>query len=308
VNFKIGRKEVKIAAVIIVVCFLSLVVFRIVQRYGYLNKGKPEDTSMPVTVSDIYLGTVEDTLFYTADLHAENEAEVYSLAPGKVIKYNYKEGEPITKGATLVTLERQEKWDEYMPVIVEAPISGIVARTYLDVGELATAQTPLALIVGGDKIKAVVKVPDVEIGLIKTGMEARLSIAAIPGVVLYGTVHEVSPFLDSNTRTARVELIFENTDSSFVSGMFGEITIVTLQKNNVTSIPANALLYGQGGRKDPYCYIITDNIAHRRSLTLGIANEDVAEVIAGLKSGAKVAVSGKDTLKEGTVVRVVAKP
>jgi multidrug efflux pump subunit AcrA (membrane-fusion protein) len=308
VNFKIGRRQVKIAAVIIVLCFLSLVVFRIVDRYGHANKVRTEDPSVPITVSDVYLGTAEKTLFYSADLHAENEAEVYSLAPGKVIRYNYREGDPIKKGATLVTLERQEKWDEYMPVIVEAPISGIVARNYLDVGELATTSTPLSLIVGGDKIKAVVKVPDVEIGLIRTGMKARLSISAIPGVLFHGTVREVSPFLDSGTRTARVELIFENTDSAFASGMFGDITIITEEKDNVVCIPANALLYGQGGRKDPYCYVITNNTAHKRSLTLGIANEEVAEVIAGLKAGVKVAVSGKDALKDGTVVRIVAKP
>ncbi|MBN2224788.1 MAG: efflux RND transporter periplasmic adaptor subunit [Deltaproteobacteria bacterium] len=307
-NFRIGRKEATIAAGIIIVLFLSLVAFRVVQRYGNNHRDTATDTSAPITVSDVYLGTVEETLFYTADLHAENEAEVYSLASGKVIKYNYKEGEPIRKGATLVTLERQEKWDEYMPVVVEAPISGIVAREYLDVGELATVATPLALIVGGDTIKAVVKVPDVEIGLIKAGMKARLTIAAMPGAVFDGEVHGVSPFLDPNTRTARVELSFKKTDPSFASGMFGDITIITKQKDNVTCIPVNALLYEKGGRKDPYCYVIRDNSAHKRSLTLGIVSEDTAEVIAGLKAGVKVAVSGRDTLKEGAVVRIVAKP
>jgi multidrug efflux pump subunit AcrA (membrane-fusion protein) len=305
---RIGKRALKIAAVIIVICFLSLVVFRLVQRYGPSNKEQPKDTTVPVTVSDVYLGTVEKTLFYTADLHAENEAQVYSLAAGKVIKYYYREGEAVKKGATLVTLERQEKWDEYMPVVVEAPISGIVARDYLDVGELATTTTPIALIVGGNTIKAVVKAPDIEIGLIKTGMKAKLTIAAIPGVVFKGTVREVSPFLDSSTRTARVELSFDKTDPSFTSGMFGDITIVAEEKENVTCIPANALLYEKSGRKAPYCFVIEGDTAHRRSLTLGIANEETAQVIAGVKSGATVAVSGKDTLKDGTVVRIVKKP
>jgi len=302
---KIGKREVKIAAGIILVCFLALVVARCVQRYGNFGDDRPKDTAAPVTVGEVNLGSIEDTLFYTADLHAENEAEVYSLAAGKVIRYYYKEGDPINKGATVVTLERQEKWDEYMSVVVEAPISGIVARNYLDVGELATTTTPLALIVGGDTITAVVKVSDVEVGLIKVGMEAKLAISAIPGVVFNGRVHEVSPLLDSNTRTARVELNFERADPSFTSGMFGDITIVTERKDNKTCIPAGALLYEKGGRKSPYCFVIENNTAHRRSLTLGIVNEDTAEVIAGVKSGAKVAVSGKDTLKDGSIVRIV---
>jgi multidrug efflux pump subunit AcrA (membrane-fusion protein) len=305
---KIGKREVKIAAGIILVCFLALVVARSVQRYGNFGDSRPKDTGTPVTVADIYIGTVEDTLFYTADLHAENEAEVYSLAPGKVIRYYYREGEPVTKGATLVTLERQEKWDEYMPVVVEAPISGIVARNYLDTGELATTTTPLVLIVGGDTIRAVVKVSDVEVGRIRPGMEARLTISSVPDVVFPGRVHEVSPFLDANTRTARVELSFEKTDPSFTSGMFGDITIVTERKDDKTCIPAGALLYEKGGRKAPYCFVIENDTAHRRSLTLGIVNEDAAEVIAGVKSGAKVAVSGKDTLKDGSIVRIVKKP
>ncbi len=307
-NPKIGKKEVKVAAVVIVICFLSVVVVRCVQRYGDFGDDRPKDSSIPVTVSDVYLGSIENTLFYTADLHAEREAEVYGLAPGKVIRYYYREGEPINKGATLVILERQEKWDEYMPVIVEAPISGVVARNYLDVGELATTTTPLSLIVGGDTIEAVVKVSDAEVGLIRPGMEARLTIAAIPGVVFPGRVHEVSPFLDSNTRTARVELSFERADPSFTSGMFGDITIITEKKDNETCIPSGALLYEKGGRKAPYCFVIENNTAHRRSLTLGIVNEDVAEAIAGVKSGAKVVVSGKDVLKDGSIVRIVEKP
>jgi len=305
---KIGKREVKIAAVIIAIAFLSLVLWRCVQRYGSFGDNQPKDTSIPVTVSDVYLGSIENTLFYTADLHAEREAEVYSLAAGKVIRYNYNEGDPINKGATVVTLERQEKWDEYMPVVVEAPISGIVARNYLDVGELATTTTPLALIVGGDTIKAVVKVSDVEVGRIKAGMDARLAIASIPGVVFPGTVHEVSPFLDSNTRTARVELTFEKTDPSFTSGMFGDITIVTEKKDNVTCIPAGALLYEKSGRVRPYCFVIEKGTAHRRSLTLGIVGEDIAEVIAGIKEGAKVVISGKDAIKDGSIVRIVEKP
>ncbi len=305
---KIGKREFKIAVGIIAVCFLSLVVARGVQRYGNFGNDRPKDAATPITVSDVSLGSIEETLFYTADLHAENEAEVYSLAPGKVIRYYYREGEPVNKGATLATLERQEKWDEYMPVVVEAPISGIVARNYLSVGELATTTTPLALIVGGDTIKAVVKAPDMEVGRIKAGMAARLTITAIPGVIFPGRVHQVSPFLDPNTRTARIELQFEKVDPSFTSGMFGDITIVTERKDDVTCIPTGALIYEKQGRKAPYCFVIENNTAHRRSLTLGIVNEERAEVIAGVKSGAKVAVSGRDTLMDGTAVRIVKKP
>ena len=61
----------------------------------------------------------------------------------------------------------------------------------------------------------------------------------------------------------------------------------------MTCIPAGALLYEKGGRKSPYCFVIEKGTAHRRSLTLGIVNEDTAEVIAGVRSGAMVAVSGK---------------
>jgi hypothetical protein len=87
--------------------------------------------------------------------------------------------------------------------------------------------------------------------------------------------------------------------------MFGDITIVTERKENRTCIPVGALLYEKGGRKAPYCFVIEKNIAHRRPLTLGIVNEEAAEVIAGLKPGVKVAASGRDTLKDGSIVRIV---
>jgi multidrug efflux pump subunit AcrA (membrane-fusion protein) len=304
--------------VIAVVAILFFSIFALRSVFSSNEKGSPdgegkrppfgremeEGRKIPVSVVEVEPGGIKDTLFYTAELQAEDEVEVYSVAAGKVIRYNFDEGEPIRKGEILVTLERQEIYDEYLPLNVRAPISGIVARNYLDSGDLATTQTPLSLIVGSKKIKAIVNVPGMERGLIAVGMKAELVVTEVPERVFIGVVKEISPILDPTTRTTRVEVLFENEDASLVSGMFGDIELIIEEKTDVITLPYRALLFESGGRKDPSCFVVEGDRAVKRSLSLGIMTEEQAEVTSGVEPGDRVIVGGKENIREGSVVVV----
>jgi multidrug efflux pump subunit AcrA (membrane-fusion protein) len=47
------------------------------------------------------------------------------------------------------------------------------------------------------------------------------------------------------------------------------------------------------------------NIAHRREIELGLENETVVEVVAGLETGERVVSAGQNFLSDGDTVRVV---
>ncbi len=319
VRFKITGKKLWIGiGIITIVLLLALfVVLKLTILHGGapsnlpagemkkppLGGGSKESGVTPVSVMEVTTGDIRSTLFYTGELHAEDEVEVYSVAPGKVIKYNFNEGDPIRKGEILVRLERQEIWDEYMPLNVRSPISGIVARNYLDAGELAAEQTPLSLILGNKRIKAVINIPEVEMGSVKVGMKARLNVPSLPDHTFDGEISEVSPVLDANTRTSRAEVLFENDDAALVSGMYGDILLVTEEKTEVTTIPSKAILF-ESGRNGPYCFVIEEDKAKKRPLDLGIVNEDEVEVISGTKPGEIVVIGGKENLSDGSVVIV----
>ena len=319
------KKYLKISIGVIITLVIGLVVVRFVLNHdpkgfppggspdghstptahgprGFPPGFSPDEQSTPVAVSEVFVGTIKETLFFTGDIHALSEAEVYSVASGTIIRYLCTEGDSVRKDQILVTLERQETWDVYMPVTVRAPISGIVARNYLDAGELATESTPLVLIVAGDGMKAVIKVPEVDMHKIDLGMEAELTVPSIENHVFTGEVNEISPVLDTNTRTCRMTILFDNDGMNLVAGMYGYVSVITKEKSDAVCIPSISVLYEEEGRKKPYCFVIEDDTAHRRSLEVGIISDDLIEVISGIESGERVVISGQEGLEDGGLV------
>ncbi len=290
--------------IVLAILLLLFLVIRFFRSPSPENRGRRDRKAVPVLLAEVDFGKIRSTLFYSGELHAEEEVKVFSVAPGKIIKYNYKEGQFVRKGSVLATLERRERWDDYMPVTIRAPISGIVARNYLDKGELATETTVISLIVDGSGITVTIKVPDNELPLVKVGMKAELSVPSISDKVFIGEVSEVSPILDITTRTARVELLFRDGITPLIAGMFGDIVVITKEKEGVIIIPAKALLFEREGRDGPYCFVVEDDKAKKRSLTLGIINEDSVEVLTGVKLGESVVVVGKENLKDDSSVVV----
>ncbi len=302
------KQAKKIIISVTAAVFLVLLVLVVVRIIGSKLFAKEETLAIekdPISIVEVDRGLVRKTLFYTGDLHAEKEVMVYSVVPGRVIRYNFNEGDTIRKGATLAVLERTETWDEFKPVIVEAPISGTVALNYLDIGELATTQTPLSLIVGGGGIRVIIRVSDVELGLIKEGMKAELKVPIAPERVFNGTVERKSPVIERTTRTAQVEMFFKNGDGSLLAGMFGDVTIIVEEKGDALVIPFDAVLFENEGMIGPFCYVIEDEKAIKRPLTLGIVEGKNVEVVSGLEEGEMVADLGKENLEDGSEVLIV---
>lgn len=301
---KLWNKRYARIGIVLILLFLLILVVSFFRSNSNNKRGMGRNRAVPVFLNEVKLGEIRSTLFYPAELHAEEEVKVYSVASGKIIKYNYREGDSVRRGSVIATLDRQEMWDDYMPVTVRAPISGIVARNYLDKGELATETTAISLIVGGSGITGTIKVPDSELPLVKVGMKAELMVSSIPDKVFVGKVSEVSPILDTTTRTARAEAIFNDDAASLVAGMFGDIVVITEKKEDVMVVPVKALLYENEGRNGPYCFVVEGDKAKKRTLTLGIVNEESVEVISGLKLGESVVVIGKENLSEDSPVVV----
>jgi len=290
---------------VVAVLFLFLTIFRI--SHSKIFKTETVDTVKKSSVSVVAarMETIRNTLFYTGDIHAKNEATLYTLVTGRIAKYNFHDGDRVNDGDVVVVLERIENWDEFMPVLVKSPISGTLAFTYLNAGELATPQTPLALIVGGGGSVVSILVPDTELVLIKRGMEAELRVPTNPDSVFSGTVTNVSTAVEKITRTARVEIACDDRGGNLLSGMFGDVTIILEKKDNALVIPSESLLYDGEGKTLPYCFVVSSEIAHKAPLTLGIVEKGKVEVTSGLNAGDNVVTLGKENLKEDSPVTII---
>jgi len=113
---------------------------------------------------------------------------------------------------------------------VVAPVEGVITEKLIEKGELANPNTGLYVITDLARVKLTIYVPEPELGRVRVGQEARVSVDSYPGKTFPGTVTWISPVAeftprDIQTRDERVKLVFAvkieiaNPDFVFKPGM-----------------------------------------------------------------------------------------
>ena len=185
---------------------------------------------------------------------------------------------------------------------ITAPISGIVSKRTVDKGGMATPQAPLFEIVDMDVVKAKVSVIEAELGKIKVGNEALISVEALQKPVK-GKVTLISPTLDKMSRTATVEISIDNSDYKLKPGMFARAKIIYDKHTSALLVPSPGVVYKDG---KSFVYAVRNDTAKMASVRIGFTStdENKTEIISGLSGGDEVIVSGHFGLKDGAKVRV----
>lgn len=92
-----------------------------------------------------------------------------------------------------------------------------------------------------------------------------------------------------------------NPDLTLSPGMYGEGEIQLEQRNNVFTVPTQAIVQGSG---QPYVLVADDhNHVQRRDVILGIQDQDRPEIASGLSDGEQVIIAGQSNLQTGELLR-----
>jgi multidrug efflux pump subunit AcrA (membrane-fusion protein) len=267
---------------------------------------KTEETAkldaFPVRTAEVKRGDIEDVLTVVGSLKARDEATLFSRIDGKLVDNLVREGDPIKKDQPVALVQKDEVGVKYEPAPVPSTLDGIVGRVYLDRGSDVTLNTPIALVVDASTVRARADVPERYAGRVKLGQDVRVEVEAYPGRIFRGVVSKESPVVDTETRSAPIEVNLDNADGRLHSGMFAKMTIVVARRSGAVTIPKVAIT--EGGA--PSVYAIKNGKASKRELKLGLINDVQAEVLSGLEPGEQVAVFGLYGLKDGSVVEVLA--
>ena len=89
--------------------------------------------------------------------------------------------------------------------VIVAPFDGVVTRKLTDVGDLAAPGKALLQMENPDTLRLEADMPEALIGNVKLGDKLAVRIAAVTNDIT-GTVAEMSPTADSNSRTYLVKL------------------------------------------------------------------------------------------------------
>ncbi len=127
-----------------------------------------------------------------------------------------------------------------------------------------------------------------DLGRIRVGERATLTVDAYPGRVFEGRVNFVYPQVDMTTRTARARLVFANPSLKLTPGMFVNVGLkVPLGKQLI--IPASGVL--QSGTREIVFVSRGDGYLEPREVQLGARAGDHFIVLKGLKEGEQIVTS-----------------
>jgi RND family efflux transporter MFP subunit len=181
---------------------------------------------------------------------------------------------------------------------IVAPFAGVITRKLADVGDLAAPGKPLLQMENPDTLRFEADVPEALIGNVKLGDKLAVRIAAV-AVEIEGSVAEMSPAADPNSRTSLVKLDLPGA-TGLRSGQFGRVA-VPVGEASAIRVPAAAMI--QRGQME-LVFVVVGNHAQLRLVKTGSRIGDEVELVSGLNSGEQVVTENASDLVDGQPVTI----
>ena len=189
---------------------------------------------------------------------------------------------------------------------VTAPFDGVVTVRNVDTGDLVNADTgvgtPMFTVVRDDILRVAVNVPQSLATAMRDGLEARISVAELPGRTFSGKVARNSAALQQASRTLAVEVDVDNGAHALRAGMFVNVSFAVPREHPDVVIPAEALIFNQQGLR--VAVINDDNSIHLQPVTVYRDSGATLELSDGLHGGERIVLSPPTSLQDGAKVKL----
>src|SRR5688572_1748536 len=116
-----------------------------------------------------------------------------------------------------------------------------------------------------------------------------------------GRIARISPSVNQQSRTLKLEALVNNSDAALKPGLFARVTIVTDQNDEVLVAPQEALFTFAGLEK---VFVIESGKVAERIVRSGSRIGGDVEIVEGVKEGDVVATSNLGNLQQGREVAV----
>jgi membrane fusion protein (multidrug efflux system) len=189
---------------------------------------------------------------------------------------------------------------------VLAPVGGVVMDKRVEAGDLASAQSRLFTVADVSTLVVRVPISELDVTALREGMPVRVTLDALPGRELQGTVRRVFPAADSVTRLVPVEVAISGTANRDVRpGFLARASFALSPRTGVLLVPGAALLQNPRGAA---VYVVSGGKAALRPVERGATFDGRVEITSGLSVGDSVVVAGNTMLRDGAQVRIADTP
>ena len=278
-------------------------------------KGKSEKTEKEEETETIYAvnadivqaGNLDDYLEFGGDVSSVSAVDVYPDAAGKISRIRVSVGDLVKKDQIIAYVDPSRPGMNYSENPVKAPISGRVTSFPPTIGTMVSQSYSIAKISDTDELQIKVNVAERFISRIRENQTAIVSFDAYSGVEFKARVFEVSPVLDTTSRTMLAKLKVEPADSRIKAGMYARVKLITDTIEGAVVIPNDAIVYRDG---KPYVFTAksesSESSVNMVSVKEGLSVDNKTEIQEGLKEGDVIIVKGQSLLSDGSKVKILS--
>ena len=186
---------------------------------------------------------------------------------------------------------------------ITAPINGVIVDLpYHTQGTQVDAGLTMVKIMDYKTMYMDVQLPEKYISVIKPGQVVNLTNYTIPEDTIIGKLTQLSPAIDSDTRTFKGTVSIDNSDLLLRPGMFVNADIIINREDSVIVIPKDIILSRQRGKT---VFVVDRGVAEERIIETGLENLTDVEVTRGLEKNERVVTSGFETLSNRSKVKII---
>ncbi len=189
---------------------------------------------------------------------------------------------------------------------ITSPIDGIVLSKAVEEGQTVAASfnTPELFTIAQDltDMRVIADIDEADIGGVKEGQHVTFTVDAFPDDSFEGQVTQVrqQATTESNVVTYEVVISARNDDLKLKPGLTANVTIYTLEKNDVLAVPVRALHFMPNeallreGQTIQDCdaehkvWTLEGDVFKAHAVKVGTTNGVLTEITGGISEGTKV--------------------
>jgi HlyD family secretion protein len=191
---------------------------------------------------------------------------------------------------------------------ITSPIDGVVLSKSVEEGQTVAASfnTPELFTIAQDltNMRVIADIDEADIGGVKEGQRVSFTVDAFPDDKFEGAVTQVrqQATTSSNVVTYEVVISAPNNDLKLKPGLTANVTIFTMEKDNILALPSKALrftpnealLKGDQQIADVEApakvWTLEGNTFKAHRVETGVSNGMMTEIVSGVKEGTEILV------------------
>ncbi len=172
---------------------------------------------------------------------------------------------------------------------ISSPFSGVVVEKMVQQGQYVTAGELLFNIADLSRVWVELELYENEFSTIRIGQQVEIRSQSSPGSAFTGRVAFLYPFLDPKTRTLKARVEMANPGMKLKPEMFVN-AIINIPLQPAIVVPLTAVI--DTGKRQVVWVERSPGVFESRDVQVGQRNSESVQILSGIKSGERVAVSG----------------